>query len=56
VVKAAVVPTLLLALAWAGVWSRETGAERRSGNPDHRVASQGDQSAPFIPERQVDAS
>jgi hypothetical protein len=27
VVKAAVVPTLLLALAWAGVWSRETGAE-----------------------------
>ena len=26
-VEAAVVPTLLLALAWAGVWSRETGAE-----------------------------
>jgi hypothetical protein len=25
-VEAAVVPTLLLALAWAGVWSRETGA------------------------------
>jgi hypothetical protein len=26
-VEAAVVPTLLLALAWAGLWSRETGAE-----------------------------
>ena len=26
-VEAAVVPTLLLAVAWAGVWSRETGAE-----------------------------
>jgi len=26
-VEAAVVPTLLLALAWAGVWSRDTGAE-----------------------------
>jgi hypothetical protein len=26
-VEAAVVPTLLLALAWVGVWSRETGAE-----------------------------
>jgi hypothetical protein len=26
-VEAAVVPTLLLALAWAGTWSRETGAE-----------------------------
>jgi hypothetical protein len=26
-VEAAVVPTLLLALAWAGVWSRETGAQ-----------------------------
>jgi len=26
-VESAVVPTLLLALAWAGVWSRETGAE-----------------------------
>ena len=26
-VEAAVVPTLLLALAWAGAWSRETGAE-----------------------------
>ena len=26
-VEAAVLPTLLLALAWAGVWSRETGAE-----------------------------
>ena len=26
-VEAAVVPTVLLALAWAGVWSRETGAE-----------------------------
>jgi hypothetical protein len=26
-VEAAVVPTLLLALAWAGVWSREAGAE-----------------------------
>ena len=26
-VEAALVPTLLLALAWAGVWSRETGAE-----------------------------
>jgi hypothetical protein len=26
-VEAAVVPALLLALAWAGVWSRETGAE-----------------------------
>ena len=26
-VEAAVVPTLLLALAWAGVWSRETGAK-----------------------------
>ena len=26
-VEAAVVPTLLLALAWAGVWSRETDAE-----------------------------
>jgi hypothetical protein len=25
-VEAAVVPALLLALAWAGVWSRETGA------------------------------
>ena len=25
-VEAAVVPTMLLALAWAGVWSRETGA------------------------------
>ena len=25
-VEAAVVPTLLLALAWAGAWSRETGA------------------------------
>ena len=25
-VEAAVVPTVLLALAWAGVWSRETGA------------------------------
>jgi hypothetical protein len=25
-VEAAVVPTLLLGLAWAGVWSRETGA------------------------------
>jgi hypothetical protein len=26
-VEAAAVPTLLLALAWAGVWSRETGAQ-----------------------------
>ena len=26
-VEAALVPTFLLALAWAGVWSRETGAE-----------------------------
>jgi hypothetical protein len=26
-VEAAVLPTLLLALAWAGVWSRETGAQ-----------------------------
>jgi hypothetical protein len=26
-VEAAVVPTALLALAWAGVWSRETGGE-----------------------------
>ena len=26
-VESAVLPTLLLALAWAGVWSRETGAE-----------------------------
>jgi hypothetical protein len=26
-VEAAVAPTLLLALAWAGVWSRETGVE-----------------------------
>jgi hypothetical protein len=26
-VEAAFVPTLLLALAWAGLWSRETGAE-----------------------------
>jgi hypothetical protein len=25
-VEAAVLPTALLALAWAGVWSRETGA------------------------------
>ena len=25
--EAAVVPTVLLALAWAGVWSRETGPE-----------------------------
>jgi hypothetical protein len=25
-VEAAILPTLLLALAWAGVWSRETGA------------------------------
>jgi hypothetical protein len=25
-VEAAVVPTLFLGLAWAGVWSRETGA------------------------------
>ena len=30
-VEAAVVPTALLALAWAGVWSRETGAELALG-------------------------
>ena len=29
--EAAVVPALLLALAWAGVWSRETGAELALG-------------------------
>jgi hypothetical protein len=30
-VEAAVLPTLLLALAWAGVWSRDTGAELALG-------------------------
>jgi hypothetical protein len=30
-VEAAVVPTAFLALAWAGVWSRETGAELALG-------------------------
>jgi hypothetical protein len=31
-VEAAVVPTALLALAWAGVWSRETGAALALGS------------------------
>ena len=31
-VEAAVVPTVLLALAWAGVWSRETGAALALGS------------------------
>jgi hypothetical protein len=30
-IEAAVVPTLLLALAWAGAWSRDTGAELALG-------------------------
>ena len=39
-VEAAVVPTAFLALAWAGLWSRETGAELALGRPrDHRVGT-----------------
>ena len=35
-VEAAVVPTAFLAPTWAGVWSRETGAESRSVRPSSR--------------------
>jgi hypothetical protein len=42
-----------------GVWSRETGAQLALASAVIQITgsvSQGDQSAPFIPERQVDAS
>ncbi len=62
-VEAAVVPTAFLALAWAGVWSRKTRAELALAAAVIQItgwsladAPAGHGCAPFIPERQVDAS
>jgi hypothetical protein len=59
--EAAAVPTLLL--AWAGVWSRKTRAELALAAAVIQItgwsladAPAGHGCAPFIPERQVDAS
>jgi hypothetical protein len=40
-VEAAAVPTLLLALAWAGVWSRETGATLALGSAILQISGWG---------------
>jgi hypothetical protein len=40
-VEAAVVPTVLLALAWAGVWSRETGAALALGSAILQISGWG---------------
>jgi hypothetical protein len=40
-VEAAVVPTVLLALAWAGVWSREAGVTLALGSAILQIASWG---------------